>query len=84
MIEINIKNSTITSATKSASTRMIEISPTIIVARRSLIKSSAPGPANIMMSESTRQAKPEAISIIAVKNFELMSSFFVTGKVWVR
>ena len=42
------------------------------------------GEMNIIKIEMIKQAKPQRISINAVKYFEFKSWFFVTGSVWVR
>ena len=70
MIEINIKNSTITSKTKRLKTQNKENSPIIIVERNNLMVEKKVFEANLIKRETTTQIKPKIISMSAVKNFE--------------
>ena len=59
--------------------------PSEITLERKIFKvSKNVGETNIIKIEIIKQAKPQSISIRLVKYFELISSFFVTGRVWVR
>lgn len=73
MIEINIKNSTITSVTKPISVPTTEISPVMMVDNTSFIAGMKFGPAYIIKIEAIIDANPATISMIAVKYFELIS-----------
>ena len=73
IIEINIKNSTITKTTKRTNDRTSEILSATIVESKSVKMLVRFGPAYIIKIEITKVAKPADISIIAVKYFELMS-----------
>ena len=84
MIDRNIKNSMITRTINSVSVSPSEKLPFITVERKNFIESKNVGETNIIKIEITMQAKPQSISINAVKYFEFNSSFFVTGRVWVR
>ncbi len=84
MIEINIKNSTTTNIMNNAKTRAIEKLPTIIVDSKIFNVLNIVGDTNLIKSDAIKVKNPKVISIIAVKNFELTSCFFVTGRVWVK
>lgn len=84
IIDINIKNSTTTSNIKSVKTQNKENSPTITVDNNNLSVVKNVGDENIISREITRQMNPNIISIIAVKNFDVIIWFFVTGRVWVK
>ena len=82
--DINIKNSTITNSTNTINIATTEKFPVIIVDNNSFKVVSVVGDANIISNAATKVTKPKVISIIAVKNFEVISSFFVTGRVCVK
>ena len=84
IIEINIKNSTITRITNNVNDNPIEIFSVTSVENKNLIVAVKFGPTYIIKSEITKLANPVKISINAVIYFEFMSCFFVTGRVWVR
>lgn len=73
MIDINIKNSTITSVINKIITNVKEKLPVIIVEIKRLKKSSNVGEAYIIKSETTKVANPINISISAVKYFEFIN-----------
>ena len=73
MIDINIKNSTITSVINKIITNVKEKLPVIIVEIKRLKKSSNVGEAYIIKSETTNVANPINISISAVKYFEFIN-----------
>ena len=84
IIEINIKNSTITNKTNKQSIKDVGMLPDVIVEIKNskLVKNF--GEANIINKETIRVKKPKTISITEVKNLELNNWFFVTGKVCVK
>lgn len=84
IIERNIKNSTIINAMKSVNIKPTEKLPEIRLEIKNFIVSKNVGEMYIINIETIKQANPQSISINAVRYFELMSSFFVTGRVWVR
>ena len=65
-------------------TKTSEKFPDIRLERKIFKVSKNVGETNIIKIEIIKQAKPQRISIRLVKYFELISSFFVTGRVWVR
>lgn len=73
IIEINIKNSTITRVTTSVRANPSETFSVTRVESKSLAVFMKLGPAYIIKSEITKLANPVTISINAVKYFELMS-----------
>lgn len=84
IIDKNIKNSTTTNIINKVMARITENSPDIIIDKNNFKVSRSVGEANIIISEITRVINPKSISISAVKNLELSSCVFVTGKVCVR
>jgi hypothetical protein len=73
MIEINIKNSTITRMTNNVNVKRVETFSVTIEEIKRLNVAVKFGPAYIIKSEIIKQAKLVTISIKAVKYFELMS-----------
>ena len=73
IIEINIKNSTITKTANSVKDKPIETFPVTSVVSKNLIVVVKFGPAYIIKSEVIKQAKAIDISIRAVKYFEFIS-----------
>lgn len=84
IIEINIKNSTITKIIKSKRMQNKENSPTTTVEINSFNVEKNVGDANIINKETTMLAKPKSISINEVKNFDVIIWFFVTGNVCIK
>ena len=84
IIDKNIKNSTITRIMNSVRRSPSEKFPVTTDDRNNFNVSKNVGEIYIIIIETSKHANPEDTSIIAVKYFELISSFFVTGSVWVR
>ena len=73
MIEINIKNSTITRMTNNVNVKRVETFSVTIEEIKRLNVAVKLGPAYIIKSEIIKQVKLVTISIKAVKYFELIS-----------
>ena len=66
------------------SVKPTDIFPVIKVESKNPMVSKNVGDMNKINSDIIKQAKPQIISINAVKYFEFNNSFLVTGRVWVK
>ena len=81
IIDKNIKNSIMIRTMNKVKIKTSEKFPDIRLERKIFKVSKNVGETNIIKIEIIRQAKAQRISIRLVKYFELISSFFVTGRV---